>query len=40
MCDKVCGQMGDKLFAVTSALCSTVEKLAHKVAMDARIAEL
>ena len=40
VCDKVCGQMGDKLGAATSALCSTVEKLAHKAAMDARTAEL
>ena len=40
VCDKLCGQMGDKLGAATSALCSTVEKLAHKAAMDARIVEL
>ena len=40
VCDKVCGQMGDKLGAATNALCSTVEKLAHKAAMDARTAQL
>ena len=40
VCDKLCGQMGDKLGAATSALCSTVEKLAHKIAMDARTVEL
>ena len=38
--DKVCGQMGEKFGAATSALCSTVEKLAHQAAMDARTAEL
>ena len=40
VCDKVCTQMGAKFGEATSALCSTVEKLAHSAAMDARTAEL